>query len=320
MKLKEKLSFVIPCYHSEKSIEHVVKDIFQAFPINDYDYEILLINDGSRDHTGEVIKDLAKQYSRITAVELAKNFGQDAALMAGYSLSSGDYIISLDDDGQNPPEEAHKLLAKIQEGYDVVFGKYHKKKHSVFKNWGSRMNDRMATMMLKKPKDLTLCSYFIMNRFVVNEMLQYENAFPYIWGLILRSTDHITNVYLEHKEREYGTTTFTLFKLIQLWLNGFTSFSIKPLRIATFFGTFFAFLGFLGAICLIIRQWIAPDPVVGWSSLMCMLLVIGGLSMVMLGLLGEYIGRIFISINKAPQYVIREIYDNEKEQNSLPDL
>lgn len=308
MKLDKKLSFVIPCYYSELTVSSVVEDIFRAFPPSDYHMEIILINDGSKDDTFSVISRLADTHPEVIAVNLAKNFGQDAALMCGYSLCTGDYIISLDDDGQNPPEEAHKLIAKIEEGYDAVFGKYHVKHHSKFKNWGSRLNDKMTTWLLKKPKDLTLCSYFIMNRFVAQEMLRYESAFPYIWGLILRTTDNIANTYIDHRDRAVGTTTFTLWKLITLWMNGFTSFSIIPLRITTFLGGIFSFAGFLAAVFVIIRQFIEPEAAIGWPSLMCALLVIGGLIMMMLGLLGEYIGRIFISINKSPQFVIRRIH------------
>lgn len=314
MKLDKKLSFVIPCYYSEKTISLVVDDIFKAFPKEDYQFEIILVNDGSKDNTFSVIKGLADKFPQVIAVNLAKNFGQDAALMAGYTYATGDYIISLDDDCQNPPIEAHKLIAKIEEGYDAVFGKYHVKQHSAFKNWGSRLNDKMATMLLKKPKDLTLCSYFIMNSFVKDEMLRYDSAFPYIWGLILRTTDHITNVFIDHKKREVGTTTFTLGKLIMLWLNGFTSFSVKPLRIASFFGGFFAFLGFLLTIIMVIRQFICPEPIIGWTSLMCALLIVSGLNMLMLGLMGEYIGRIFISQNKSPQFVVRQLYRQERPE------
>lgn len=315
MKLNKKLSFVIPCYYSERTISLVVKDIFTAFPTDDYNYEIILVNDGSKDNTFSVIKELADNSPQITAINLSKNFGQDSALMAGYSYASGDYIISLDDDCQNPPEEAHKLIDKIQEGYDVVFGKYHIKQHTAFKNWGSRLNDKMATVLLNKPKDLTLCSYFIMTSFVKNEMLRYESAFPYIWGLILRTTDHITNVYIDHKKREIGTTTFTISKLVMLWLNGFTSFSVKPLRLASIFGGLISLTGFILAIAMVIKQFIHPEPIVGWTSLICTILIVGGINMIMLGLAGEYIGRIFISQNKSPQFVIRELYHPKKDEN-----
>lgn len=311
MKLDKKLSFVIPCYYSEKTISLVVEDILRAFPEKDYNYEIILINDGSEDNTYMVLHSLAENNPRITAVNLAKNFGQDAALMAGYTYATGDYIISLDDDCQNPPEEAHKLIARIEEGYDAVFGKYHVKQHSAFKNWGSRLNDKMATALLKKPKDLTLCSYFIMTSFVKDEMLRYDSAFPYIWGLILRTTDHISNVYIEHKRREIGDTTFTFGKLVMLWLNGFTSFSVKPLRLASLLGGFFSLLGFLLAVIMVIRQIIHPEPITGWTSLMCTLLIVSGINMMMLGLAGEYIGRIFISQNKSPQFVVRQVYKKE---------
>lgn len=312
-KRKPKLSFVIPCYYSELTIESVVEDIKAAFDGKGYDYEVVLVNDGSKDNTFSVIRGLAKKYENVSAYNLSKNFGQDAALMAGYSKTSGDYIISLDDDGQNPPAEAFKLIEKLEEGYDVVFGKYHVKKHSWFKNFGSKLNDLMADALIQKPKELYLCSYFIMNRFVLEQMQNYKNAFPYIWGLILRSTDRITNVYVDHKAREIGTTTFTFAKLVGLWLNGFTAFSIKPLRVASVLGMLTALTGFLFGTYVVCKQFINPDPEVGWASLMAVMVFLGGVVLLMLGLLGEYIGRTYISINNAPQFIIRPGEEGEED-------
>ena len=247
-KYPKKLSFVIPCYKSEKTVGDVVADICKEFPREEYDKEIVLVNDGSPDGTFEVLKQLAADNDEIVAVNLSRNFGQDGATMCGFNVASGDYIIALDDDGQNPPCEAHKLLKKIEEGYDVVFGKYHVKKDSAFKTWGSNFNNAMATAMIGKPKDITLCSYFIVNKFVRDEMIKYKGSYPYLWGLILRATRNMANEYIEHKAREVGTSTYTLAKLVELWVNGFTSFSIKPLRITTVLGGAAAILGFIFTI------------------------------------------------------------------------
>lgn len=298
------ISFVIPCYYSEATLEGVVEDIIKEF--NKNNIEIVLVNDGSKDGTSEVIDTLTKKYSFVKGYELAKNFGQDGARMAGYKYCTGDYIISLDDDGQNPPKEAHKLLRKLEEGYDVVFGKYVIKKHSKFKNFGSKVNDLMADWIIGKPKDLRLCSYFAMTSFVAKEIIKYEGAFPYVWGLILRTTNNVTNEIIDHHEREVGESTYTFKKLLGLWLNGFTAFSVKPLRIASFLGFLLSLLGFIFAIYIVFSKLIYGIEAGGWASLMTVSIFVGGMVMMMLGLLGEYVGRIYISVNRAPQYVIRK--------------
>jgi len=305
-----KISFVIPCYYSEKTVGKVVDDICSEFPKDSYDIEIILVNDGSRDKTCNVIHEIANNYSFVTAINLAKNFGQDAACMAGYSVCKGDYIVTLDDDGQCPPSEAHILLGKIDEGYDAVFGRYAEKKQSRFKNFGSKVNDKMANVMINKPKNLCLNSYFVINRFVCDEMLKYDGPYPYIWGLILRCTDKIANADVINKSREIGNSTYTFGKLIGLWMNGFTAFSIKPLRLSTIVGVCVSFIGFIATVIIVIRSLLYGD-VPGWTSLMSVLLLMTGIQMIMLGLLGEYIGRIYIHNNKAPTFVIHDVYHGE---------
>lgn len=307
----KKISFVIPCYYSEKTLLPVVENIISEF--SNRPIEIVLVNDGSTDGTFSVIKELCAKYNFIKGVNLAKNFGQDGARMVGYRFCTGDYIVSLDDDGQNPPAEAHKLIDKLEEGYDVVFGKYTVKKHSWFKNFGSKVNDRMANIVIGKPKDITLCSYFVMTKFVAKEIIKYNGAFPYVWGLILRSTNRIANAFIEHREREIGETTYTFAKLLGLWLNGFTAFSVKPLRMASFLGVLFATFGFLFVMYILIATLFFGATTQGWASLMSMLLIIGGTLMMMIGLLGEYVGRIYLNGNKAPQFVIRETTEKDLE-------
>lgn len=313
---KKMISFVIPCYNSELTIADVVDEIEKEFYRNDrYEYEIILVNDASpKDDTLGKIKQLAIENKRVRAVDLSKNFGQDSALMAGYSLARGQYIISLDDDGQNPASEAWKLLDKIEEGWDVVFGQYHVKKHSKFKNFGSCVNGLMATALLGKPKDLKLCSYFVMDRFVVDQMLKDKNATPYIWGLMLRSTNKLTNVYIDHRAREVGESNFTIRKCLQVWLNGFISFSVKPLRLSAIVGTLTAIIGFIVGLVLVGKRLICGEPVEGWTSLIVVQLLLGGIIMIMLGLLGEYVGRMNISVNNTPPYIIRDIYEDEQDK------
>lgn len=304
---KKKVSFIIPCYRSEKTLEGVVTEIRETMQTLDaYQYDIFLINDCSPDNTFDVIKKLCKRYDNITGINLAKNFGQHSALMAGLRKSDGDIVVCLDDDGQTPANEVGKLLAGIEEGSDVVYAQYDTKKHSAFRNFGTWMNDIMTRVMLGKPRDLHLTSYFAAKRFVVESMLAYEKSYPYIIGLVLRATKNITNVPVNHRSREVGASGYTMKKLLGLWFNGFTAFSILPLRIATVAGSIFAGLGFLYGIYTIIKKLVNPAVPLGFSSMMSAIVFIGGMLMLMLGLVGEYVGRIYISINNSPQYVIRE--------------
>ena len=307
------VSFIIPCYRSEKSIGSVTEEIKSSMALlQGYDYEIVLVNDCSPDGTFGVIAELAEQDSRITAVDLAKNFGQHAALMCGMRHSKGDIIVCLDDDGQTPANEVGKLLEKVEEGYDVVYASYQNKQHSGFRNLGSVLNGYMTEIMLGKPRELVLSSYFAAKRFIIDEMLRYENCFPYVMGLVLRSTKKICNVPVTHRAREEGQSGYNMGKIIGLWMNGFTSFSIKPLRFASYFGAFTAMCGFLYALLIVIRFFTVHAAPLGWSSTTALLLIIGGIILVVLGLVGEYVGRIFMCVNSSPQYVERQVVKTEE--------
>lgn len=310
-----KISFVIPCYRSARTIEGVVAEIQDTMAaIPQYVYEIILVNDCSPDETFEVIKALCVRCNNITGISLARNFGQHAALMAGLRKAGGDIIVCLDDDGQTPADEVGKLLAGIENGSDVVYASYENKHHSAFRNFGTWMNDIMTRMMLGKPKELHLTSYFAAKRFVVDSMLRYENSYPYIIGLVLRATRNISNVPVNHRSREVGTSGYTMKKLLGLWFNGFTAFSILPLRIATITGVIFAGAGFIYGIYTVVKKFVNPQVPLGFSSLMAAVVFIGGMLMIMLGLIGEYIGRIYISINNSPQYVVKEEVGNRGKE------
>nr|MBQ4456985.1 glycosyltransferase [Clostridia bacterium] len=305
------ISFVIPCYNSEKTITRVIDEIKAS--VTEKDYEIILINDGSKDNVYEVIRDLADKDKKIKVIDLIRNFGQHSALMTGLRYSEGDIVVCLDDDGQTPADEYEKLVKGVREGFDVVYAKYDNKQHSLFRNFGSKLNDIMACLMLNKPKDLYLSSYFACNRLVVDEIVKYQNPFPYLAGLVLRTTTRIKNVPVNHRKRETGESGYTLSKLIGLWMNGFTAFSVKPLRIATTIGFLIAILGFLYGIILIIRKITNNIEILGYSSIMASMLFIGGLVMIMLGLIGEYLGRIYICLNNQPQAIVRNTINIKKK-------
>ena len=312
---KKKISFVIPCYRSEKTLDSVIKEIDETMQkLLNYTYEVVLVNDGSPDNTWDTICDIAKKdsFGRILGINFAKNFGQHSAIMAGLNYVNGDYIICLDDDGQTPASEAGKLINALENGADVVYAKYGHKQHNIFRNFGTFMNETMASVMLGKPKDLYVSSYFAVRKFVVDEMIKYESSYPYVIGLVLRTTKNIVNVDVNHRKREVGESGYNFVKLFGLWVNGFTAFSIKPLRIATFSGTIFAILGFLYGIYTIIKKFVNPIAPMGYAALMSAVIFMGGMIMLMLGMIGEYVGRTYISQNKNPQYVIRETTRNDE--------
>ena len=280
----EKISFVIPCYRSENTVGGVVDEIVETITAHGgYDYEIILVNDNSPDRVIDTIKALSAANPKVKGLDLSRNFGQHSAIMAGFTYLTGDIVVCLDDDGQTPANEVFKLIDKL-DSFDLAFAEYKTKQHSGFRNFGSKINDLMARWLLSKPKDLKIMSYFACKRYVVEEVLRYENPYPYMSGLLLRATKKVTNVEVNHRERVEGSSGYSLKKLLLLWINGFTSFSVKPLRFATFLGFFTAVIGFLFGIYVIIHKIVVPDALMGWSSTMSVMLCLGGMIMLMLGM------------------------------------
>lgn len=311
----ETLSFVIPCYCSENSIQQVVSDIVATVESDGrYDYEIICVNDGSRDNTYKELVKLTNN-PHVKALNLSKNFGQHSALMAGFNYVSGDIVVCIDDDGQNPPSEMFKLIDKLDEGYDLVSAKYRQKKSSLFRKLGTKISFAMSTHLVGMPKGIDLNSYCVCRRFVIDEVIKYRNAYPFVHGLMLRVTRNIANVYIEQRERNYGRSGYTFRKLLGLWMNGFTAFSEKPLRLATYTGVLNICIAFIWSFILLIKYAVGVRLSYPFFAIVNLILFMFGISMCLIGLLGEYIGRMYICINNAPQYVIKEkININHKER------
>ena len=313
------LSFVIPCYRSEKTIEKVVSEIQETVSQKgDYDYEIICVNDCSPDNVFSVICGLASDNKKIKVVDFAKNMGKHAAVLAGYSFAKGDYIVNLDDDYQSPVNELWKLVAPVEnDECDVAMAQYTQKKQAGWKNIGSRINRKIGNFLLNKAADIRFDNFSVMKRFVAKKMAEYPNAYPFLEGLMWQVTSRVLPVEMDERERGDGATTgYTLKKSINLFINGFTAFSVKPLRISTFVGFAAAMIGFIYALVIVIRRLIGEIYVVGYASSTIIQLIVGGLILMSLGLLGEYVGRIYICLNKSPQYVVKNII-NIEENNDL---
>lgn len=305
------LSFVVPCYRSANTIGAVVQEIADtvAKRAGEFDHEIVLVNDGSPDNVTGIITALAKTYPQIVFVNLSRNFGQHSAIMAGFAHVRGDIVICLDDDGQTPADECFKLIDKVVDGYDIVYAEYGKREQNALRNLGSRFNAACNHFFFGQPKNLKVNSYFACQRFVVDSALQYPNPFPFVTGLLFQSVSRYCNVSVTHRARREGHSGYTLKKLISLWTNGVTAFSIKPLRFANYIGWLTAVFGFVFAIYTVIRKLVSPGIEAGWSSTIAVLLVLGGVIIALIGVVGEYIGRIYLSINRCPQYVVRNVID-----------
>jgi undecaprenyl-phosphate 4-deoxy-4-formamido-L-arabinose transferase len=314
---KKKLSFVIPCYGSEKTIQIVINEITDIVNQNKkYDYEIICVNDQSPDNVLNILVDISKNNKKVKVINLAKNMNRPGAVMAGLSNVSGDYVIVMDDDGQCPMENLWDLIKPLEDGHDVSMAKYTEYKQSIFKSFGTIVNRKMTEVIMGKPKDLNFTNFMAMQRYIVNEILRYKNPYPYMTGLLLRTTSDFVNVKMEERKRISGNTTFTFKKMLNLWINGFTAFSVKPLRISTIIGALTALIGFIFGIFIIIRKIIIPESILaGYSSLMAIILFVGGIIMMMLGMIGEYIGRIYICINNSPQFVIKQTFNMKEEED-----
>ncbi len=310
----KKISICIPCYKATDTIGRLVEGIETEMKKHDQDdYEIILVNDCSPDDTFKVISELARNDEHIIACDLAKNFGESSALMAAFSRSTGDYVVRMDDDGEHDPRFLFDLIGKLEEGYDYVCAEFIEYHHSLYKRIGSKFNYWFLTKMMDIPKGSIMSSYNVSRRYVIDEILKYNNPRPYIDGMVWAVTTRTASVPVEHGYRYAGESGYNFAKSVALWLNGVTSFSIKPLRLASLSGFFFAFAGFFIGIGSIIDKLIHPEIEAGWTSTFAMMLFIGGFLMIFLGLIGEYVGRTYLIENHIPQYVIREEVRKEKK-------
>jgi len=306
------LSLVIPVYGSEPVLPELVRRLQAMFDQQGRpsgDYELILVCDCSPDRSWAVIRSLAQQYPWVRGILLRMNAGQHNALMAGFSKARGRVIVTMDDDLQHAPEDIPLLLAELAQGRDVVYARFKSRKHAGWKVAGSRLNDLVAGYLMNKPKGLYLSPFRAMTADIRDDILRYQGPYVYVDGLILSVTRNIGTVDVDHHERYAGDSGYSLRKSISLWLKMATNFSIVPLRITSFVGLCFAGVGFVLALVLIIQKLTLDRMPIGWSSLIVTVLIVGGVQLLALGMLGEYLGRVLLILNSRPQYVVGETTD-----------
>jgi undecaprenyl-phosphate 4-deoxy-4-formamido-L-arabinose transferase len=308
------LSVVIPVYGSEKVLPELVARLQTVLDQRwRHNFELILVCDCSPDHSWAVIQALAAQYPWVSGILLRMNAGQHNALMAGFARARGRFIVTMDDDLQHAPADIPALLDELERGRDVVFARFKRRKHAGWKVFGSRLNDLVAGYLLQKPKDLYLSPFRAMKAAICKDILRYQGPYVYVDGLILSVTRNIGTVDVDHHERYAGDSGYGFKKSFSLWLKMATNFSLVPLRITSFFGMGFASLGFLLAVFLIIQKFTYDLMPVGWSSLIVTILVVGGVQLLALGMVGEYLGRVLLTINSRPQYVVGETTQSPRD-------
>jgi len=300
-----KLSVVIPVYNGQATIQTLVYSIFEV--LAQYNVELVLVNDASKDKSEAICEQLAAENENIQFISLRKNSGEHNAVICGLNYCTGDYVAIIDDDLQNPPSEIIVLLNKAIKGnYDIVYARYEHKQHSFIRNLYSKLNNAFAVYLLKKPQHLYLASFKVMKKEIVREIISYKGPFPYIDALVLRCTDNIGAETVMHVNRQNGKSNYTLRKLFSLYLNMFINFSFRPLRFITISGCIISLVSFCATIYILIEKIIIQDVPPGWSFLAILLLLLIGLVFVVIGVLGEYIGKILMALNNAPQFVIKK--------------
>ncbi len=310
-----KISMVIPCYNSELTIIEVVKQISKIYEDIGCDYEIILVNDNSKDRTWETIEELALNDSYVKGINLSKNYGQHAAVMAGLRASSGDLVMSSDDDGQTPIEHIPEMIKLIDDGeYDCVCAKYIDfEKKSIFRRMGTILYKKLVYWLIDCPPEIEVRIFMVARRYVIDEICKFTQPYPIFNGLLLRATNRIGNIEMQQHSRKHGKSGYSFRKLVHTFVNGFVAFSIKPLRLSAILGGMSSCFGFVFGLVIIAKKILNPQMQAGWSSIMAVLLLMSGLVLMVLGMIGEYLGRAYMSITNLPQYVVKNTVNIEKQ-------
>ncbi len=307
-----KVGVIIPCYGSMYTIRPVVEDILRN-TAEMYSVRIILVNDNSPDGVWREIVKLCEDYSNVIGINLSRNFGQQSARMAAIPYVEGEYIVFMDDDGQHDPAYIPAMINKLEEGYDIVYASFEKKEQAKWKSAGSDFHQFSSEWLEEKPKGIRTSSFFVVRRYIVNELKNYPSPSPIIFGYLMKTTQNIATIPVPHKARIQGASGYNFQKLIQLWVNAVTSFSIVPLRLSSCLGFVSAGIGMVAMVVVVARKILQPEIAAGYTSIIAVFLFFSGIMLLMIGLLGEYLGRMFMTINHVPQYVIKEVICNQFE-------
>lgn len=306
----KEISVVIPVYNSEDNLTELCRQINDA--LKSVSFEIILVNDRSKDQSWNVIKQMTQNYQQVVGINLRKNAGQDNALMAGLNHAVGNYIVIMDDDLQHSPYDILKLYnACVEQKSDICYGNFYSLKQAKWKNLGSWLNGKISEWLLDKPKGIYLSPFKIITKGVIQEIIKYTGPYPYMEGLLLSVTDNMVQVDIEHHKRFKGKSNFNLIRSVGVFFKHVTTFSVTPLRVAAFIGTISSIAGFLLIPYYLFEHFFNHNSVEGWTSIVILLLILGGLILLSLGLIGEYLGRAYLNINKKPQFTIKELIKNE---------
>lgn len=302
---KPEISIVIPVFNSSKSLPELYKRISSA--LTEINHELVCVNDGSCDESWKVLSELALKNSNITAIDLIKNSGQDNAILAGLRNVKGNYVVIMDDDLQHAPEDIPALYKKCREGFDVCFAAFSHKRQNIIKKTGSLVNGGIATWLLNKPRGIYLSPFKIMTRNIANEIARFSGPYPYIAGILLTITQNVCQQTVEHHKRPDGKSNYNISRSASVMFKLFTGFSVAPLRLIAIIGLIVALFGFGLILYYLYDFFITKNFVEGWTTIVVLIIFFGGLTIMLLGVIGEYIGRIYLTLNNKPQYSIREI-------------
>lgn len=301
-----KISIVVPVYRSASILPKLAIHVLERMREEGWEnsFELLLVNDASPDESWQVIRSLAEQHPFVRGMNLRRNTGQHNAIMAGLNHARGTFVVMMDDDLQHPPHALADMVRALEQGYDVCYTRYVNRKHVLWKQWGSRFNDRVATILLDKPKGLYLSSFKAIRREIAQEVVKYNGPYAYVDGLILDVTRSITVIDIEHQARDEGESTYTFRHLFSLWMKMATSFSVTPLRLATYLGFALAAVSLVMIVSIVVMKILHPEFPRGWASLIATILFIGGVQTLCIGMIGEYLGRAYLKLNGKPQFVV----------------
>ena len=300
--INKKISILIPVYNSAENLNNFITNLISLCTKKFKSFEVILVDDESKDNSWQIIEKLSTLHQNLKGVQLRKNVGLHYAIFSGLHYCEGDIIVTMDDDGQNSPESIEKIILELEKGYDACYANYKMKKHNIFRRFGSFINNLVASFLFDKPLKLVLTSFRCFNKEIKNEMIKFKSSYVYIDGLIFSITNNVAQVMVDHKEREFGKSNYTIIKLIGLWLKMATGFSILPLRIASIFGILFSISSFCITIWLVFFRSVSSDIPIGWTSLVVIIIFLGGIQLLALGLIGEYLGRAYLTINNSPKY------------------